>query len=331
MAQKPDVTGREILPIPDIPSKGKMALDARKAEFPATKPLRPPEGAPNVVIVLIDGFGDLLHTWGWQRCFTREHKPGLLRLWWPHLAGSAVNYVTPTATLGGEVIKGTLVPRGIPGPEVAASLTINKLTVTLADLILAVAGVSVLVASAPRTLLQRSSIFARSSLRISSVLDALTRSLRPSRISTSSFFTSAMRSVGSSSVVSLTCALMIMKNRITAPKPQLMQSRNDMLKTSNWRRLRAIPGLRHDETKLVAGTPQPNQVTDLQHGRPVDLVAIEKRSVAAVVLHDALAVPALDGTMPAGYAGHLAAQVDPALAGCGLRAQQQRPATSRRP
>jgi len=101
-----------------------------------------------VVIILIDGLGDLLHTSGWQRCFTREHRPGLLRLWWPHLAGSAVNYVTPTATLGGEVIKGTLVPRGIPGSEVAASLTINKLTVTLADLILAVAGVSVLVASA---------------------------------------------------------------------------------------------------------------------------------------------------------------------------------------
>ena len=97
---------------------------------------------------LIDGFGDLLHTWGWQRCFTEKHKPGLLRLWWPHLAGSAVNYVTPTATLGGEVIKGTLVPRGVPGREAAASLTINKLTVTQADLILAVAGVIVLVGSA---------------------------------------------------------------------------------------------------------------------------------------------------------------------------------------
>jgi arylsulfatase A-like enzyme len=57
MAQKPEVTGREILPIPDIPAKGKMALDARKAEFPAIEPLRPPEGAPNVVIVLIDDMG----------------------------------------------------------------------------------------------------------------------------------------------------------------------------------------------------------------------------------------------------------------------------------
>ncbi len=57
MAQNPDVTGREILPIPDIPSRGKIALDAREAEFPPIKPLRPPEGAPNVVIVLIDDMG----------------------------------------------------------------------------------------------------------------------------------------------------------------------------------------------------------------------------------------------------------------------------------
>jgi arylsulfatase len=57
MAQKPDVIGREILPIPDIPVKGKMSVDARKAEFPAIEPLRPPKGAPNVVIVLIDDMG----------------------------------------------------------------------------------------------------------------------------------------------------------------------------------------------------------------------------------------------------------------------------------
>ncbi len=102
-----------------------------------------------VVIVLIDGIGDLLHTWGWQRCFHGRHRPGLLPLWWPHLAGSAVNYVTPTASFGGEVVKGALAPRGIPGREVVASLTINKLTVTLADTALALAGVSILVVSSP--------------------------------------------------------------------------------------------------------------------------------------------------------------------------------------
>ena len=57
MAQNPELTGREILPIPDIPSRGKVAIDARKAAFPTVKPLRPPVGAPNVVIVLIDDMG----------------------------------------------------------------------------------------------------------------------------------------------------------------------------------------------------------------------------------------------------------------------------------
>jgi arylsulfatase len=34
-----------------------MALDARNAEFPALKPLRPPEGAPNAVVILTDDMG----------------------------------------------------------------------------------------------------------------------------------------------------------------------------------------------------------------------------------------------------------------------------------
>ena len=57
MAQDPEKSGREILPVPDIPSKGKIAIDARDASFPPIKPLRPPKGAPNVVIVLIDDMG----------------------------------------------------------------------------------------------------------------------------------------------------------------------------------------------------------------------------------------------------------------------------------
>jgi arylsulfatase len=57
MPQRPDETGREILPIPDVPAKGKNALDARDAEFPPIEPLRPPKGAPNVVLILLDDMG----------------------------------------------------------------------------------------------------------------------------------------------------------------------------------------------------------------------------------------------------------------------------------
>jgi arylsulfatase A-like enzyme len=52
---------REVLPIPDQPYPGFIAYDAKDpdSKFPPIEPLRPPKGAPNVLIVLIDdaGFG----------------------------------------------------------------------------------------------------------------------------------------------------------------------------------------------------------------------------------------------------------------------------------
>ena len=54
---------RTQLPIPDTQYKypGKVPLDARDAKFPPIKELRPPAGAPNVVVILLDdiGFGAL--------------------------------------------------------------------------------------------------------------------------------------------------------------------------------------------------------------------------------------------------------------------------------
>jgi arylsulfatase A-like enzyme len=50
---------RSILPIPDKPYEGEPPLDAKDpaASFPAIEPLRPPAGAPNVLIVLLDDVG----------------------------------------------------------------------------------------------------------------------------------------------------------------------------------------------------------------------------------------------------------------------------------
>ena len=56
-----DKIQREILPIPDIPHVGLTTYDAKDPDmtYPPIVPLRPPSGAPNVLIVLIDdaGFG----------------------------------------------------------------------------------------------------------------------------------------------------------------------------------------------------------------------------------------------------------------------------------
>ena len=50
---------RTQLPIPDTQYKypGKVPLDARDAKFPPIEPLRPPKGAPNVVVILLDDIG----------------------------------------------------------------------------------------------------------------------------------------------------------------------------------------------------------------------------------------------------------------------------------
>src|SRR4051812_45594255 len=61
MANAPDRHARAMLPIPDRPSSGLTTYDAKDPDtaYPPIEPLLPPEGAPNVLIVLLDdvGFG----------------------------------------------------------------------------------------------------------------------------------------------------------------------------------------------------------------------------------------------------------------------------------
>jgi arylsulfatase len=61
MAQGSDAHDRTALPIPDRAYAGQILYDAKNpdAKFPPIKPIRPPNGAPNVLIILIDdvGFG----------------------------------------------------------------------------------------------------------------------------------------------------------------------------------------------------------------------------------------------------------------------------------
>ena len=52
---------RDVLPMPDRPHDGLITYDAKDPDtsFPPIEPLRPPEGAPNVLVILLDdaGFG----------------------------------------------------------------------------------------------------------------------------------------------------------------------------------------------------------------------------------------------------------------------------------
>lgn len=61
MTKKDDRQSRTVLPIPDQPYAGLITYDAQDPDawFPPIRPLRPPQGAPNVLVVLLDdvGFG----------------------------------------------------------------------------------------------------------------------------------------------------------------------------------------------------------------------------------------------------------------------------------
>ncbi len=59
MSNQPDKHLRAILPIPDVARPGLTTYDAKDPEthYPPIEPLRPPAGAPNVLIVLLDDIG----------------------------------------------------------------------------------------------------------------------------------------------------------------------------------------------------------------------------------------------------------------------------------
>ena len=61
MASSPDRHARTMLPIPDRPALGLTTYDAKDPEskYPVIQQLRPPKGAPNILVILIDdaGFG----------------------------------------------------------------------------------------------------------------------------------------------------------------------------------------------------------------------------------------------------------------------------------
>lgn len=78
----------------------------------------------------------LLHTGGWRACFSRHDTTvSFWRLLLVRLAGSAINQVTPTATLGGEMVKVVLLTPTVPREQAAAAVVIDKASFTIAQML----------------------------------------------------------------------------------------------------------------------------------------------------------------------------------------------------
>jgi uncharacterized protein (TIRG00374 family) len=94
-----------------------------------------------VPLILSEGVANLFHTLGWRRCLSGPHRDlSFFKIFRIRMAGTSINYLTPTAGMGGEVTKGALLSLNHHGPEAATGVIIGKLAYSLAQLILVVFG-----------------------------------------------------------------------------------------------------------------------------------------------------------------------------------------------
>jgi uncharacterized protein (TIRG00374 family) len=88
-----------------------------------------------VPFFLLDSVSLLLHTAGWAACFPDPQRH--IRLWrlcLVRMAGGAINQVTPTADLGGEVAKVLLLGSLLPRAQAVAAVVIDKTSIALAQI-----------------------------------------------------------------------------------------------------------------------------------------------------------------------------------------------------
>ncbi len=94
-----------------------------------------------IPIILCEGLADFLHTVAWRHCLTKPYCDlSLLRLFRIRMAGFAINYLTPTASVGGEVAKAVLLASSHRGPEAVSGVLIGKFCFAFAHLLFVVVG-----------------------------------------------------------------------------------------------------------------------------------------------------------------------------------------------
>ncbi len=94
-----------------------------------------------IPLILSEGVANFSHTLGWRHCIKsdRPHMR-LLRLFRIAMAGFAINYLTPSASMGGEVTKASLLAAHYKGPEAVGSVLMDKVCMAFAHLSIAVLG-----------------------------------------------------------------------------------------------------------------------------------------------------------------------------------------------
>jgi len=85
---------------------------------------------------------DACNTKAWQKTLPRNAPLGFWLLFWVRQAGVAINQLTPTATVGGEVVKAVLLRPRLAVPITAASLVAARMSYALGQAVLVLLGLS---------------------------------------------------------------------------------------------------------------------------------------------------------------------------------------------
>jgi glycosyltransferase 2 family protein len=94
-----------------------------------------------IPLIFSEGVANFAHTLGWRHCIKSTGQPmRLRRLFRIAMAGFAINYLTPSASMGGEVTKASLLAVSHDGPEAVSSVLMDKLCMAFAHLFVAVLG-----------------------------------------------------------------------------------------------------------------------------------------------------------------------------------------------
>jgi putative membrane protein len=103
-----------------------------------------------VPIILQEGVSYLANTLGWLAAFP-EPRPTipLTYLLQARIAGDAVNYVTPTATLGGEFVRTRLLSGRASNTAIVASVAVAKLAQTVGQIVFVIVGLTIVLDDTP--------------------------------------------------------------------------------------------------------------------------------------------------------------------------------------
>src|SRR5215469_987699 len=94
-----------------------------------------------IPFILGEGIAEMIHTVAWRYCLAQPYRS---LSWWQlyqiRMAGYAINYLTPTAAMGGEASKIDLLASYHSGPKAASGVLIEKFCFSFSQVLFVLIG-----------------------------------------------------------------------------------------------------------------------------------------------------------------------------------------------